>query len=135
MQLNQELGGYHKGVIRLLGSFRIDGTSDPDVIRDGNTNMITSVVRTSEGLFTVTFRSGFPLPAKLISWNVHVAQAANPTASVRAYYVRDSFSQTARTFQIQVGDFAGDEVIDPDDNDMIAFELVGSILSVGQDSA
>lgn len=135
MQLNQELGGYHKGLIRLLGSFRIDGTSNPDVVRDGNTNMITSVVRTSEGLFTVTLRTGFPIPKRLLYWNVHLAQAANPTVSVRAYMVVDSYSQAARSFQIQVGDFAGDEVIDPDDNDMIAFELVGSILTVGEDAA
>lgn len=143
MILNREKGGYLLGqVVRLCGSFRIDGTNDPDVIRDGNSDCVATVDRESAGLFTVTFAGGetnspyyFPIPEKLVSWKVSIAQAAGPTQPCEARYVVDSYSQTTRSFQIQCLDWEVPSAVDPDDNDMIAFELVGSIDSSGTDVA
>jgi len=139
MILNRESGGYLQGeVVRLCGSFRIDGTDDPDVIRDGNSNCIASVGRDSAGLFTVTFDAGFPLPERLVSWKVSIARAAVPTQEVTScHLVVDTYSQSTRSFKIATVDGADgtDGAVDPDDNDMIAFELVGSINSAGTDAA
>lgn len=136
MQLKQERGQYGNGdVIRLNGSFRIDGTNSPDVIRDGNSNIILSVVRNSAGNFTVTFDGKFPLPSKITHWHVDISQAAAPTAFVKPHMVIDSWSAVTRSFVIQCIDFSTPSATDPDDNDMIAFELVGCINSAGTDAA
>lgn len=134
MVLTQEKGGYARGqVVRLHGSFRINGTSDPDDIRDGNSSCVASVARVSAGLFTVTFDAGFPIPEKLVSWRADVSQVAAPTSACRAHLIVDSYSQSSRSFQIQCLDFETPSVVDPDDNDQVSFELVGSVSSVGTD--
>lgn len=139
MVLNREKGGYYLGaVMRFGGSFRIDSTNNPDVVRDGNSNCIESVVRESAGLFTVTFLGGqqaFPLPSKLTSWKVDLAQGVAPSQACKAHYVVDSYSAVTRTFQIQCWDFETPSAVDPDDNDMIAFELVGCLDTAGTDAA
>ncbi len=136
MILNREKGGYCLGsVVRLTGSFRIDSTNDPDVIRDGHSACISAVDRESAGLFTVTFDDGFPLPEKLVGWGVDLAQGVAPSQPCYAYYVVDSYSQVTRSFQVQCLDYSTPSAVDPDDNDMIAFELVGSIDSSGTDAA
>lgn len=142
MVLNKEKGGYYNGqVVRLGGSFRVNGTSDPDAVRDGNSNCIESVVLTSTGLFTVTFEGDWPLPEKLITWSVDMQRVAEPTQAGSAYLLIDSYSQATRSFQIA---FSGPEAADPDDthlvtadpddNDWICFELVGCIDSSGTDA-
>lgn len=137
MVLTQEKGGYARGqVVRLHGSFRIDGTNDPDEIRDGNSSCVASVVRESAGLFTVTFDAGFPLPEKLVSGGCKLWRAAVPTQEIsECNLVVDSYSQSTRSFQVACVDGAdgSNGAVDPDDNDMISFELVGSISSVGTD--
>jgi len=121
------------------GMFRINSTSDPDNIRDGNSDMVASVGRGSAGLFTVTLASGFTLPEKLNYQSAEIAQAANPTVWSKAHIVKDSYSQVNRTFQIQVlkatasGDTA-DAASDADDNDQVSFWLRGSIDSIGTDN-
>ncbi len=139
MVLTQEKGGYARGqVVRLHGSFRIDGTSDPDVIRDGNSACVSAVDRESAGLFTVTFDDDFPIPETLASWKVSMARGAVPTQEItECFLVVDTYSQSTRTFQIACVDGAdgSNAAVDPDDNDMISFELVGSISSVGTDPA
>jgi hypothetical protein len=136
MVLNREKGGYCLGqVVRLCGSFRIDSTNDPDVIRDGNSDCVSAVDRESAGLFTVTFDDDFPLPEMLISWSVDIAQTVSPSAFVKPHMVLDSYSQVTRSFQIQCLDFSTPSATDPDDNDMISFEIVGAIDSSGTDAA
>ncbi len=141
MILNIERGGYDNGApIRLNGAFRLDGTSNPDVIRDGKSNCIESVVRESEGLFTVTFADGFPLPVRLTKEFASISQPVLPTVWAKAHVVLDSYSASTRSFQIQLleaiaaGD-TGAEVSDANDNDMVFFELKGSISSAGTDAA
>jgi len=139
MVVTEEKGGYARGqVVRLPGSFRIDGTNDPDVIRDGNSACVATVERDSAGLFTVTFDDDFPIPERLTSWDVSIARAAVPTQEIsECNLVVDSYSQVTRSFQIACVDHGdgSNGAVDPDDNDMIAFELVGSISSIGTDPA
>lgn len=142
--LQQELGSYDgRDMVRFYGSFQVNGTSDPDLIRDGKKNQIT-VVRSNTGLFTVTIGGEFPLPERLVYEAAHLSCAAALTAKAQTcHIVRGSYSQAARTFQIvcyTVGDVAGsgyaDPVVgDPNDNDRINFELIGSVTSAGVDAA
>jgi hypothetical protein len=143
-QLNTELGSYDiRGMVRMYGSFQVNGTSTPDNLRDGKRASFT-VARTSAGLFTVTFTGRQPLPQRLIYGNAHIAAAATLTAkSVVVHIVEGSYSQANRNFQIVchvVGDVANsaytDPVVgDPNDNDRIFFELVGSITKSGTDAS
>lgn len=136
MILNREAGTYALGkVVRFYGSFKTDTTNNPDVVRDGNSNYLASVVHASTGLFTVTFESGFPIPSKLVAFRAEIASAAAPTKFCYAYVVKDSYSQATRSFQIQVMDLDTPVATDPDDGDWISFELVGAIDSVGTDAA
>lgn len=139
MILQEEKGGYARGLpVRLYGSFRINGTSTPDAVRDGQSKCVASVARVSAGLFTVTFDAGFPIPERLVSWRVSMARAAVPTQEVtECNMVVDSYSQSTRSFQIATVDGAdgSNAAVDPDDNDQIAWEIVGSISSVGTDPA
>lgn len=140
MILTKSLGGFVRDKVYLEGSFRIDGTNNPDEIRDGNSNLIASVVRNSAGNFTVTFatpENGGPtaLPYELIDWRIDIAQAAAPTAFVKPHLVVDSYSSVTRDFDIQCIDFATPSATDPDDNDMISFVLVGSLSTSGTDTS
>ncbi len=108
-------------------------TSDPDEIRDGNTNIISAVDRDSAGLFTVTIDGTFPLPEKLVSWNAEVSQGVAPTQACKAHIVVDSYSQVTRTFQIQCLDYSTPSAVDPDDDDMISWKLRGSVQPIGTD--
>ena len=136
MILNEEKGGYARGVVvRLAGAFRINGTTTPDTKRDGGSLCVSTVVRNSAGNFTVTFDAGFPLPERLFGQKAEVSQAAAPTQHCRAYVVVDSYSMVTRSFIIQCDDFETPSAVDPDDNDMIFWELVGSISSPGTDPA
>ncbi len=134
MRLQPDWGTYIPGLVTLEGSFRVNGTSDPDDIRDGHTNVISSVLLTSTGLFTVTFDSGFPIPEKLVSWNVNISQGVAPGAETSfAYLVVDSYSQVTRSFQIQITDGDTPAANDPVDNDCVSFMLRGSVTSAGTD--
>jgi hypothetical protein len=109
--LNHELGSHDsRQVIRLYGSFQANGTSDPDLLRDGKTALFTGA-RTSAGLFTITFASGFPIPERLVYESASLSCAATLALKAQqAHIVRASYSQTARTVQIvvlMVGDVAG----------------------------
>ncbi len=134
MRLQPDWGTYIPGLMTLEGSFRINGTSDPDDIRDGRTNLILSVVRVSAGLFTVTYDTGFPIPEKLVSWHVNISQGVGPGVETSfAQLVVDSYSQVTRSFQIQITDGDTPAANDPVDNDMVSFMLRGSVTSAGTD--
>lgn len=135
MVLNQEKGGYALGPqVRLFGAFRINGTSDPDTLRDGGSHIV-SVARVSAGLFRVTLDTGFPIPEIPVKMTAELEQAATPTNFCKAYVVRDTYSQANRQFDIQVRTCAANAASDADDNDIVCFELVGSISSAGTDPA
>ncbi len=136
-KLAQEKGSYAQaGVIRVYGSFTTNGSSAPTAIRDGNSRIIASAVRTSAGLYTVTFDTGFPIPEKLIHAFAHLHLSATPTIVGWASYVAGSYSQSARTFQIVVYHVSGTPGVgDPDTGTRVSFELVGGILSPSTDPA
>lgn len=134
MILSRELGGYGKGIVRLFGSFRVDGLNDPDVIRDGNTHMVESVERDGSGLYTVTLAPRFEIPKRLISARADVATAASPTLAGWAYFVVDSYSQATRSFQVAFYSYDNSQRDDPDDNVIFSWELIGSLSSIGTDS-
>lgn len=115
-----------KGCVFISGGFRINGTSDPDALWDGNSNAVLSVVRDSEGIFTVTLNKPYPREMVFGDAALHI-DAADVTDN-DAYIVRDSYSSETGAFKIIVkedgaGDGAG-EVSDPEDNDVITFFLV-----------
>lgn len=139
MLLEREIGGWTRQNVRFTGSFRINGTSTPDDLCDGNSNCIASVARVSAGLFTVTLHEAMSgqVPQKPFI-RAELQQAAAPTVWARAHVVVDSWSQSARTFQVQVltataADDTAPAASDADDNDVVQFEMSGSISSAGTD--
>lgn len=138
MILTPEKGGYVYGeVVRMYGSFQINGTSTPDVIRDGKSTLIKSVGRDSAGVFTVTLADGIPLPKLLISERADHHPSATPTKFCTAHTVVGSYSQSNRSFKIVCQKMGSAPAVDdPDDNTRISFELIGSLLeAVGTDAA
>lgn len=130
--------------LTITGGFRINGTSDPDNKRSGNSGFFT-VVRTSAGLFTVTIDSAAgTIPEKTTKEWAGLSQTVTPTALLQAYIVKDSYSKVTRTFQVQVVKVAADggdggtdpdvAAADPADNDVVFFELKGQIDSIGTDN-
>ena len=121
----------------LVGGFQLNGASAPTVLRDGSKVASASkkftVVRNSAGNFTVTFTSGYPLPA-LPFIHVMLEQAAAPTADAYAFVVKSTWSQSTRSFQIQVQTLAG-AASDGDAGDRLTFLIVGSLISAGVDPA
>lgn len=142
MKTEKEAGGYSRQIVRLHGSFQINGTTTPDVIRDGKSKLIKSVSRDAAGKFTVTFNDHGVLPALLTSERATISTTNSPTKVCEARVVVGSYSQSSRSFQIvciktgTVGGSAAAPVVDdPDDNDRVNFELVGSLTSAGKDAA
>lgn len=142
--LQSELGSYDgRQIVRFYGSFQANLDTTPDLVRDGKRASFT-VARTSAGLYTITFAAGFPIPQRLIYESASLSCAATLTAKAQqAHIVRESYSQSTRSFQIviyTVGDvalsaYADPAVSVPNDNDRINFELIGSISSAGTDPA
>ena len=131
MKTTTDRGGYSRGVITLEGSFQTNGAGAVTLIRDGKSALIKSVVRNSAGLFTVTFNDFGLLPSRLISERAELSVAAGGTASL-ASVVKDSYSQSARTFQI-VTSTAGAAA---DTTGLrVNFALRGSLMSAGTDAA
>lgn len=120
---------YARRVLILRGRFRINGTSNPDEIRDGKAGIILSVTRVSAGLFEVTFKPGFPIPAQATYSIAHLAQAAAPTNHAVARMVRDTYDPSARTVRIGVSRITGPAINDPDDNDVVDFQIVGPAIN------
>lgn len=139
-----QFGVSYPGEVLLKGSFLINGTSDPDGIRDGNTNMISSVVRNSAGLFTVTFADFARnlLCDQPVTENAWLnPNDATPTLVCACGVVDGSYNRTTRSFQIlttKVADVGAAAYFDPapadpDDNSRVCFEISGSILPIGKD--
>lgn len=145
---NNDWGGYIVGIMQIEGAFRINGSSDPDAIHDGNTNVIKSVVRDNAGLFTVTFetaKNGVPyVPSQVLRCPCEAtASDATPVKTVVAQYVTGSYSAATRSFQIAtvvVGDTGASAYFDavpgdPDDNTWVSFCLRGPASPVANDFA
>ena len=140
-----EWGGFINGMINIEAAFRIDGANDPDLVLDGNTNVIDNVNRDSAGIFTVTLASWIPeghLPDVIIRCPAEcTASDAAPVKTMVAQYVLGSWSKANRTFQIatvKVGDTAASAYFDaapddPDDNTFVSFCVRGSLNPAGQD--
>ncbi len=143
MQLQRDWGTFIPGRVAIEGSFRINGTSDPDDIRDGNTGFIASVVRTSAGLFTVTLdcKSG-DIPEKPVTEEAWVNPVdATQVLVTNCAVVADTWSQATKSFQILctlIADTGASAYFDPlpgdpDDNSRVCFRIVGSLLGIGKD--
>jgi len=99
-------------------SFRCNVTDPPDRIRDGGGNLVTSVVRTSAGKYTVTLNH--PRPRQLIAVIADIHQAAAAVTKVFVKVNVDSYSASAGTFVIEtVLDDGTPAVDDNADNDVI----------------
>lgn len=135
--LTQDKGSYSQpGQIRILGSFQTNAAAAPTVVRDGNSRIIASVVRTSAGLYTITLDAGFPVPQLITHAVAHLSSSATPTIVGQANYVTGSYSTATRSFQIVVYHTSGTPGVgDPDTGDRISFELVGAYISSGVDPA
>lgn len=129
----------------LEGSFLINGTSDPDGIRDFNTNLIDTVVRTSAGLYTVTLADyARPWIPAQINGNAYIMPVdATPVLVCSCQVVEGSWSPVTRSFQIlttKVADVGASAYFDPapadpDDNSRVCFQIIGSMSPAGQDAA
>ena len=142
MILNTNKGSYMRGVpITLKGSFVVPAvvTNSPTVLRDGGSKCITSVVRVSAGLYTVTFDAGFPIPERLVASRIdHAPATAVPALDVTAKMLATSYSMTTRSFQIQLTVPTGATTQAASDGitgDVVSFSLHGSISSIGTDPA
>lgn len=131
-------GTYSHGLIVLPGGFQLGASNS--VLRDG-TNVSTAsgkqftVTKVSAGLYTVQFIAGFPIPERpFVFPSIH--QAAAPTTPCKVHYVKGSWSQSTRSFQVQVMTVGTTPAAsDGDAGDRIDFLVIGSILSVGTDPA
>lgn len=143
MQLQKELGGYGRYIIRELLSFRYNSTGPVlDRIRDGKSGLVLSVTRGTAGLYTIKMRKDRPYvtAGKYIHVDPTLSQAAAPTVFADVHYVEGSWTVAADgiTFQVQVMRRATEAVAaaasDPDNGNRISIELVGSVSTVGQDA-
>lgn len=117
---------YARRVIKLRGSFRINGTTTPDDIKDGKSEIVLSVTRNSAGNFTVTLSPSYPIPRQVTASWAQVSSAAAFTKACDAQIVRDSYSPTARTFTVVTRNLDGTPAVeDPDDNDVISWGIYG----------
>lgn len=131
-------GSYSPAQLTMNGSFQLNGASAPTVLRDGtkvsSSQKMFTVTRTSQGLYTVTFISGFPLPGLPFLFAT-IEQGATPTAAAYAYIVKGSWNTATRSFQIQLKTVAAAANTDADAGDRVTFEIKGAIESVGVDPA
>lgn len=136
MSLNQyvcEVMVAGPSLVIATGRFRIDGTSNPDLVVDGAPSAVkTGVVRNGEGDFTVTLpKVGGGYPQELISCDVSVAYIDATDAGVdeinKPGYVVGSYDPATGAFGILnviVTGSTSTAVGDPNDNSEIHFLAV-----------
>lgn len=132
-------GVYSPGQVMVLGAFKTVSSSNPTVVRDGSKVSLSqkkfTVTRVSAGLYTVTFTAGYPLPTVPFIY-VTLAQAAAPTNDAVVAVVRDTWSNSTRSFQIQIQtNGTTPAATDGDVGDLVTFLLIGSTSSAGTDPA
>lgn len=124
--------------MHLRGSFLLQGSSAPTVLRDG-TNVVSTgkwftVSRTSAGLYLVTIATGFPIP-KVPFIITEVSQSATPTNHAFSCKVVGTWSSTTRTFNILIRKTTDGSASDGDVNDRVTFNVMGSYVGPGIDPA
>lgn len=99
LNLNTRENGNSK--VRYDFAFRTaaDGANDPDAILDCKSSVVSSVVRTSEGLYTVTLAAGCPLK-EITCAQVTVAPAAATGTLRQGWVTPGSLNVTNRTFTV-----------------------------------
>lgn len=138
MKLEKELGSYSRWITKEYISFRTNGTSAPDRIRDGKSQLCLSVTRVSAGLFTIALRTNRPSIKLPITAHATLSEVnVPPTQAARCSYVEGSWNQAAGTFQVQVVDCGNTTpaAVDPDSGCRICVQITGAISSVGTDAA
>ncbi len=138
MILYPTLGTYSPGQMAMCGGFQL-GAAGATVLRDGtkvsSAQKMFTVTRVSAGLYTVTFTAGFPIPERPFV-QLTLQQAAAPTVAGKAHEVKSSWSQTTRSFQIQIQSVGTTPAAsDLDAGDRVNFRIEGAISSVGTDPA
>ncbi len=135
MKIERELGSYGRWIIHEYLSFQVNSTTTPDNIRDGKTDLVTSVTRTSTGLFQVTLRTDRPTMVRHICARAGLMAPTTtaPTQAVDNVMVVDNWDPVAGTFSVLCVHDAS--AVDPDDETRIWVHLTGSVSSVGTDPA
>lgn len=118
--LNAGLMTAARGAELIAFGFRIDGTSDPDALWQCGSNAVTSVVRTSAGLFTVQMNKAYP--REIVAGSVDVQVAAAVATGLTGFITRDSYDKATGIFTVGVKVDAG-TATDPADNDIVTVIL------------
>lgn len=134
-------GGWYPRKFEMEGSFTPDGVNPPDGVRSGRSDAF-SVAYVSAGLFRVTIKGRYALPAQCVTEEAWINPVdATPVLVCTCGVVEGSYDPVARTFDIlctKVGDTGASAYFDPapsnpDDNSRIGFRMAGSMSPVGQD--
>lgn len=137
MILYPVIGAMAPAQFLMEGSFQLG--NPPTVLRDGtkvsSSQKMFTVTRVSAGLYTVAFITGFPVPARPFIY-LTLEQAAAPVAPVKAHVVKASWSQSTRSFQIQVQTVGTTPAAsDGDAGDRVSFLVIGGRNSSAEDPA
>lgn len=121
-QLNAGLLTAARGLEVISFGFRCIAPAggNPDALWQCASNAISSVVRTSAGLFTVQFNKSYP--REIVAASVDIQVAAGVATGLIPFMTRDSHVVDSGTFTIGVKVAAG-TATDPADNDIITCVL------------
>jgi len=138
LKIEKELGGYSRWQTREYFSFVVGSAGAVGAIRDGNSELVVSVVKQSTaGEYVVTLRTNRPTIKRHVLARVSLGNpaAGTPTTPCIAYFVDGSYSQHAQTFTIQTINTTTGAAANADSGSRYSVELVGSISGVGTDAA
>lgn len=140
MSTQEGWGEYAIGMLTLRGAFLIGASGAVGEFADGNTNLVQSVVRDSEGVYTVTLNTqvaAFPyMPVQILTPLCGVSiEDITPTAAedVEVKYVKGSWSQTTRSFKLVTIGLDDNLVEDPDQTATVWFCFTGPVGPTGVD--
>lgn len=125
-------------------AFRIDTGNNPDAIRQAKADIVSTVVRTAAGRYTVTFKPGTPgLPRQLTFASVFQHNVdENPTAATfpAGGYVKNlDITSAASGSTIEVNTAienagAAHAVGEPEDNTWVSVHLTGPMVDERKDA-
>lgn len=131
-------GSYSPSQLIMSGSFQLNGDQAPSVLRDGtkvsSAQKMFTVSRASEGLYTVTFNDGYPIPERPFL-HPSIEQATDAVTVCIVEVVKNSWSKSTRSFQLLVRDLSDGTASDGNAGDRVTFLIIGAIDSVGVDPA
>lgn len=112
----------HGGMLTITGALVGAGSSAPAVVSTATVpaidNYVSSISRTSEGLYVATFRQ---FPERVL--NVHVSRFAASGAFKHAFPVSFSTADKTVTFQVMLADGSG--VDDIESTDTVRITVIG----------